>query len=340
MSRRKIGIALATLIAVPLLAVAALVVYLQPGLPNASARTVEREIARLTRERDSLRILVGEAAERSALLAGRPAGDVLIGLPTPFVEALVQDIVTGWFEDVDVTLRNLRVHKAGDVRARLGILGRRRVGSYDMDLTIDEVRGNLRAGVPSLSFDGRGIGVVLPVRVTGGAVAATIAIEWESKGLAGPVCGDVGATRAITGSVRAEQYMARGRIKLTASDGMLIADPEFPELAVRLFVDPAAASVAVLDSLLATKGGLCGIAVEKAKASERIQLLVARGFQVRIPQKFFRPVRLPIAIERSVPMQSGAITLAVQPSELKVTPATVWLAADVAIVPKREGAPR
>lgn len=339
--RRALRSLLAVIIAVPVFAVTAFVVVairFRPPGPHMSPAAVEREIARLTRERDSLRTIVWAAADRSELLARRPSGDVVIGLPTPFVNALVQDIVTGWFHDVEVRLHDVHVHKAGVVRAKMGIFGRHEVGNYDMDLTLDDVRGRMTAGEPVLTFGGDRIGVVLPVRVTGGTVKATIAIAWESMGLAAPVCGDFAAIREVTGTVRPADHTAHGRIVLSARDGAIVADPDFPALAVRLFPDPAAASVAVLDSLLDKKGGLCGIAVGKAKTGDKILALVGRGFNVRIPQKFFRPVTLPIAIERSAALPAGHLALEVRPSGLAVTPATVWLAADVSIGSRTSGA--
>lgn len=313
-------------------AAAAVILLLRPR-PWVSAAAIEREIVQLTHERDSLRTLVLAAADSSELFARRPAGDVLIGLPSPFVASLVKDIVAGWFHDVEVTLRGLEFHKAGDVRAPLGVLGRRRVGSYDMNITFDELRGRMTAGAPSVNFGGDVIKVALPVRVNGGNVRATIAIDWESKGLANAICGDLAATHTVTGTVRATDHIAIGRLVLGARDGSVVVDPEFPELAIRLFPEADSASVAVLDSLLATKGGLCGIAVQKVRVSDLIVARVARGFLIRIPQKFFRPVRLPIAVERAVGTGGRELTLVVSPRDLVVTRAAVWLAADVRIAP-------
>jgi hypothetical protein len=98
-----------------------------------------------------------------------------------------------------------------------------------------------------------------------------------------------------------------------------------------LFVDPSARSVAALDSLLKSRGGLCGFAIDKSKASERIQALVGRGFNVKIPQRFFRPIRLPIAVETAVPLKDRRLALQVTPRQLTVQPSTIWIAADVTL---------
>lgn len=323
---------LGALIVLPLLAALIFLARFRPKSDREDPATVVREIAKLTLQRDSLRKIVYDAAETSDLLDEQPTGDVVIGLPTPFVDAIVQSVVTGWFHDVDLRLPKMRLRKSGEVKARMGIFGRRTVGAYKLVVTLDDVRGRLQPGVPTLSFGGDIITMEVPVRVAGGTGVAHIQADWDSKGIAGPVCGEMSATGDVTGQVRARSYTARGRIVLSAVNGAVMADPDFPELAIRLFIDPAASSVAKLDSMLATRGGLCGYAIDKSRASERIQELVGRGFRVKIPQRFFRPIRLPVAVETAVPVQNKEVSLEVKPSGLAVTPSTVWFGASVQAV--------
>jgi hypothetical protein len=327
--KRWIALGAGVLVTVPTVVMLALGYRFRPKAEREDPVAVSREIATLTVTRDSLRELVYASAATSDLLDRRPAGDIVIGLPTPFVDAVVRSVVTGWFHDVDLRLPRMRVRKDGEITAKLGILGRRTVGSYDLDVVLDNVHGRLQPDVPVLTFGGDTIHVTVPVRVAGGTGVARVSAEWHSKGIAGPVCGDLSATRDVTGRVRARDYVARGRLVLGASDGAVFADPAFPGLAIRLFIDPARESVAALDSLLATKGGLCGFAVGKSHASERIQELVGRGFKVRIPQRFFRPIQLPVAVETQVPVANREVALKVVPSALSVTSSTVWIAAAV-----------
>ena len=309
----------------------------QPRSQREDPATVRREIAQLVRERDSLRTVVYDVVKGSDLLDGRPEGDVIIGLPTQFVDTIVRSVVSGWFHDVDLRLPRMRLHKDGEVKARLGIFGRRRVGTYSLDLVLDRVRGRLQPGVPELTFGGDIIRVAVPVRVANGTGTARITAGWDSKGITSPVCGDMTVTRDVTGQVRARTYLARGRLVLSAVDGAVLADPDFPDLAIRLFVDPSPRSVAALDSVLGARGGLCGYAVDKSRASERIQALVARGFNVKIPQRFFRPVHLPIAVQTTVPVADRSVALKVLPSGLTVTPSTVWIAARVQVAGRAGG---
>jgi hypothetical protein len=328
---RRVLLAVLALVAVLSVVLGVVSLRYRPRSEREDPVALEREIAQLSRTRDSLRTLVYDAALSSDVLDGQPEGDVLIGLPTPFVDRVVRSVVQGWFREVEIRLPQLNLRKSGELKARIGILGRRRLGEYHLRVRLDDVRGRLQPGAPELTFGGDVITITLPVRVAGGTGIAHIKADWKSRGLAGPVCGGMTVERNVTGQVRARTYVARGRLVLKAVDGAVLADPDFPGLAIRLFVDPSARSVAALDSLLKSRGGLCGFAIDKSKASERIQALVGRGFNVKIPQRFFRPIRLPIAVETAVPLKDRRLALQVTPRQLTVQPSTIWIAADVTL---------
>ena len=329
--KRWIAVGLAVVVGIPVVTLVILGVRFRPKGEREDPVVVQRDITMLTKTRDSLRSLVFFEAESNELLQGRPPGDILIALPTPFVDAVVRNVVLGWFHDVELHLPRMRVRNAGQITAPLGILGHRMVGSYDLDVTLDGVHGRLQPGVPTLSFGGDTIHVDVPVRIAGGTGNAHVKASWKSIGLAGPVCGDMNAERDVTGQVRARDYFARGRIVLSAVDGRVLADPAFPDLAVRLFIDPAKSSITALDSLLASRRGLCAFAIGKARASERIQEIVGRGFNVHIPQRFFRPIQLPVAVQTSVPVADREVSLKVVPSGLSVTKSVVWFGANVSL---------
>lgn len=309
--------------------------YRAPAL-STDPRSLEREILRLRAERDSLQDHVVGIERTRELLDRQPDGDVLLALPTPFVQALARDIMRGWFSAVDVHLRNLSVQKAGDVKARIRFLGRRQVGSYALRLTLADVQGRLASGTPRLMFARDAtradrIDITLPVRLEGGTGRGTAAFAWDSKGLANGVCRDVSTEKPIDGTVSPALYEARGYLRLRAASNGLLIIPTFPELSMRLMVKPSAQSVATLDALLTSQGRLCNFAVEKAGVEQRILELVGRGFDVRIPRRFFRAVRVPIAIDGAVPIAGTRLLLSATPDTLVLTPQAVWLAARVEI---------
>jgi hypothetical protein len=301
----------------------------RPDYAAVDADALRDEIATLTSSRDSLRALAVARIDADPLLRRRPDGDVAVALPAPFVQGLVQDIIAGWFHEVELHFGNLRVAKAGEVRARLGIFGRRQVGRYALRLHLDDVRGRLEPGPPVLRFADDTIGLAVPVRLMGGEGRGTIAFDWDSRGVANAVCGDLAAERRIEGTVRPADYVARGRLRLLTRGDTVLVDPAFPALSLRLFVQPSRRSVAMLQALLESKGRLCDVALEKAQVEQRLLELVGRGFTVRVPQRFFRPVRLPFAIDTAVSLPDRAVRLTVSPAATVVSPAGIWLGARV-----------
>lgn len=304
--------------------------YRSPAL-STDPVALERDILALRAVRDTLQERVLRAEAQKELLERRPDGDVLLALPTPFVDALTQEIVGGWFREVDIHLRNITVRKAGDVRAKLGIFGRRNVGSYTLRLDLQDVRGRLAAGKPRLALAGDRVDIVLPVRLVGGAGRGVAAFEWDSKGLANGVCRDLAIKEPIDGAVEPGNYEARGFLRVAANDDGLMIEPRFPGLAMRLRVRPSKTSVARLQGLIESRGRLCRLAVDKANVEERILALLERGFEVKIPQRFFRPVRVPVAIEGTVPVAGTSLVLSASPDRVVVTPTAIWLSAQLTI---------
>jgi hypothetical protein len=60
---------------------------------------------------------------------------------------------------------------------------------------------------------------------------------------------------------------------------------------------------------------------------------------VKIPQRFFRAISLPVAVQTVVPMAGQDVALDVRPSGIVVTSSAVWLAAAVATTRKTVPAP-
>lgn len=305
----------------------------RPPSANVDVATLRREVTALRAEHERLRQTLASAKRRDDLLDEQPAGDVSVALPNEFVAGVVIDIVTGWFDKVDVHLRDIRLRKSGTVRARMGLLGRRTVGDYSLGLHLHDVQGRLAPEPPVLTFGGDAVGVALPVQLVGGTGRGTMALTWDSRGLAGPVCGDLAANHVIEGTVVPQHYMARGRLRLSANGGGITVTPEFPGLAMRLRVQPSRRSVQALEDLLRSKGPLCDVATAQGNVERRVLDLVGRGFLVRIPQHFFRAVRLPISVFDDLSLLEQQVRITVRPNSARSTPKAVWLSAKVLVQP-------
>ncbi len=298
--------------------------------PRPLAADVDADIAKLTIERDALRARLRATAETSGPFVGHPQGDVLLGVPTSFVRSLVNDVATGWFSEVDLHIVDLLINTQDSVFATIGPFGEHKVGWYTLAMRLNDVRGRIMPGLPDLTFGGDAIKIALPVMAEGRG-SATLTFIWTSKGVARPVCGSMSAVRTVSGRVRPDTAVLRGLVRLSAKEGALEADPHFPNLAIKMRIVPSPASIAALDTIINSRSGLCGVFVRRARAFKQVVDIVQGGFIVHIPQRFFRPLRLPIAVETSVPVQGHALRLAVRPSGLVVNPQMIWLGAAVVV---------
>jgi hypothetical protein len=304
----------------------------RPPPPRVSAQ----ELAALTRERDELQLKWREAVvangERSLALA--PEADLMIGLPTTLTASIVEQVVAGVFGRTTLTLKDLRVRKAGQVKAKL-LFARRTLGEYAVEMRIHRVRGRLQAGVPSVSFGGGKVGVVLPVRLAGGEGEADMHFRWKSKGLADLVCDDVDARRGITGSVVPEDYQLRGSFAIAAAGDSIHLRPDFPELAMRIAVEPSPQAWAVVDDVIADRSKGCEIALDMADVKEKLGRLLGRGFVVKIPQKILEPIRLPAGFRRSLRLHGVDLALNVKPTGVLVADDRLWYGANVSVKARR-----
>ena len=170
------------------------------------------QLERRLRERARLRDSAGEG--------------VLIGVPAGVAERLAGEAVTGLASGIRLELRDLRFRKEDEVRARL-LLGRRTVGRFVLSVHVHEVRAVLRPGKPRLRFANDRVGVTLPVAVEDGAGRARLRFQWDGRGMAGAVCGDVDVTHEITATVPLRTHTLQGALRLSVDGSVLVAQPEF-----------------------------------------------------------------------------------------------------------------
>ena len=218
----------------------------------------------------------------------------MIGIPTGYARSIVEQIVTGLFAETTLTLRNLKVHKEGEVKAKM-LFRKKAVGGFVLDVEIHEARGILRPGKPDLTFgDNRIAGG--PSRGPGRGRRPRPAPpgQWDSKGLAANVvCGDVDIDREVTGKVIPEDYHVTGVFGIRTDGSSITLTPDFGELAVRIYVDPTEQAWKVVDEVMAEQHAACRKALEKIDLKAILGKLLGKGFNVKIPKKIFKPIRLP-----------------------------------------------
>ena len=311
------------LVATALLALAA-----GAGCRRGDAETPEQMQARidvLLRERDELRARQTEMVTKDPRLMGMPTNGVRVGIPTPLVRTLVQRVLTGFVDSVTLKLTRLKVHKAGTVKKIVTI------GTYDLNVVIDEVTGRLETGEATLGFGGDQITVALPVKVKSGTGDATIDFTWDGKNVSGAVCGDMKIKQKVSGSVKPASYPVSGGLLLTADARQILASPRFPVVKVKLKVEPSAESWAAVQKILDGKEGVCGFALDKVNIAGVLEGLVGKGFDVRLPTEKIKPMAVPVGIAPTMNVRGKPLTIGVTLGHLAITEHMIWLGADVAL---------
>lgn len=333
------------LIAVALLAAIAggVVVYLRSRPSPLPPPPSEAELQALLDRRDALQKKLTDAilASGEKSIAKAPRGGVMIGIPTSFTRSILEQVVTGLFNEMTLTLKNLKVHKEGEVRVKM-LVKKRTVGKYVLDVQIHQVQGVLRPGKPEVVFGRNRISVGLPVKLAEGRGNADIRLQWDSKGLAAnTVCGDTDVTKAVTGGVIPQDYRLAGAFKIATSGSAITLSPDFPEpLQVRIYVDPSEQAWQAVEEVVKDQRAGCEKALEKIDIKEILGGIVGRGFNVKIPQKIIKPIRLPAGLKQSLEIQGLKLALHIKPTGMLVADDRLWYGADIVLEPGTKPAPR
>lgn len=292
---------------------------------RTTPQQLREQIAALEKERDELRVRLDAAMQGDPLLEGMPTQPVRVGVPTELARDLITKVVTGFVDQVTLELKNLKVRKAGTVRKVVTI------GQYELDVLIHRVSGKLKTGSPEVSFGGNQVKLALPVTVASGSGRARIRFKWDGRNVSGAVCGDMEVTQDVTGGVKPASYPVAGGLELRATTREILAQPRFPQIKVRLNVQPSAESWAAVQKLLDEKTGVCGYVVEKVNVLKIVQGLIDRGFNVRLPTEKIKAMAIPVGIEPTMQVRGQPVELAIKLGELAITKRMIWLGADVQV---------
>jgi hypothetical protein len=298
-----------------------------------------QEVARLEQVRAELRGELARVLGQDPRLAEAPPGGVLIGAPARFTSRLVHQLADGLFQQTEIHLSNLKVRKRGQVGVNT-LFGRMTPGSYALNITVNEIRGKVKAGEPDIRYEDDLAHVTVPGTIREGRGRATIRFAWESKGLAGLACGDVDVTERIEGHVLPRTYPVEGAIRLSLEQDHVRAVPRVPDFHIRLYVQPSKASWRAVDRLLESQGLRCRTALKLVDVPKALQGLLDRGLKVKIPSRKLKPFRLPAGFRDTVTLGETTYALAVEPRGLEAVQDILWYGADLrAQAHERESTP-
>jgi hypothetical protein len=289
----------------------------------------QREIERLSDEAAALETRLRALVDADPRRAGLPEGDVVIAVPTRFLDEIVQRVFADVASRVDLTLSGIETHKEKTLRK-----GRLPLGDVTVDLLVEKVNGRLGPGTPKVVFGGDEVTLSLPVEVTEGTGEASVRVRWKGRNVAGAVCGDLDLRERVAGSVERSTYPLEGTLSFSADGAEIVATPRFPETKLQLRVAPSAATWAKIDAIVVGQSGLCRWVLEqvdvKALLAKQFQ---EKGFGVKLPLHKIKPFRFPAGLSESVEVQGQTLALDVRAEALRIDDTAVWLGARVGVKP-------
>ncbi len=270
-------------------------------------------------------------------LARAPQAGIMIGMPTSLTRSIVEQMAAGFFKETVLTVRNVHIHKSDEVKAK--VVFRQTVGEFDLDVDVIEARGLLRPGKPKLTFAKRRLLVSLPVELAEAHGDVRIRFQWRSRGFAANlVCGDFDVTRVVSGAAVPESYTVAVAFDIATEGSAVTLRPDFAAFVVRLALQPTAEAWKTVDGLIEEQRPPCQTAMNKIDIKTKLDELLKRGFDVKIPNQSVKPVRLPAGIRQSLEVQGVTLDLEVKPTGLVLNPERLWYGADIEA--RRPAAPK
>jgi hypothetical protein len=310
-------------------AAAIVVALLGAGCSRGPAEVKRADLASLEKTRDELRARLAEKLAADPRIASAPDADVVIGMPVEFASGLVKNVTAGFFNRVEIVLRDITIHAADEVVAKSKLFGTIKPGRFTLDMNLQEARAVLLPGTPRVDFKGERLKLYLPVTLAKGEGRAVINFFWDSRGLGSVVCEDFTLVEPVSGRVQPAVYPVRGAFRLAVDGEGLVATPEFSDLIVHLVVEPSEETWQRVDKAIDARRWTCEKVLERVKVPKLLEALLAKGFDVRVPRSIFKPIRLPAAFQESVSFEGRTYHLGVRPLALRVTPDVLWYGADV-----------
>lgn len=296
--------------------------------PSAAQRSQwHEEIVKLTADADGLRARLRAITDADPRRAGLPDGDVVIAVPTAFLDSLVHRVFEDVANRVELSLSGIEVHKKKTLKK-----GRIPIGDVTADLLIEQVQGRLGPGTPRVTFGGDEVSLALPVELIEGTGDASVHVRWHGRNVAGAVCGDLDLRERVSGSVKPATYDLSGTLSFSAQGAEIVATPRFPETKLQLRVEPSKASWAAIDRILARQTGLCGWVLEQVDLKKLLaKEFSQKGFGVKLPLDKIRPFEFPAGLSDSVEVRGKRLALDVKADTLRIDDTAVWLGAKVEV---------
>lgn len=298
---------------------------LDPDPGRVSA--LEAEIERLQADFE-----VRTGADPLLAAAAAADGDVLIAIRTGLVQEVAGWAARSYLNDVRLHLApNVTVEEGDDVRVSIGPI-RARAGEWKVRVTILRVAAMLSADTIALAYaDSLRMSTAVAVAVSEAEGDAVVDFTWDAATLASVVCRDFEINESFGGVVAPFTYRVSGAFRFEADRGGIVATPEFDRPRMHVSPRPTEASWERVKALLDHQNNIfrCGLALQPDDLVEKLERLLGEGFDFRLPDVLFRPIRLPARVADQVSIRDEALDVISTPVHLRLTPEAIWYGSDV-----------
>jgi hypothetical protein len=314
------------------------------GAPASPPSPDAPEAARPARAGDQparaeLRSRLNERVAGDPLLVEAVAaeGEVLVAVRPDLIEQLIQEVAGRYLDHVTLDLDiGTDFHTGREVNVGT-FLGKMKAGRWDLRVTVERVSGVLQARTPRVRFAEAGyVQIDLQVMLREAHGTAGVHFAWDAGGLAGAVCRDFEFRRRVRARVLPDEYTLAGAFRISSGAGALTAEPIFPRARFRLRVDLAPDSWTDVRQALEEQDQLlrCGMALDPEEMHAKLQEVLRKGFDVKLPRSLFRTVELPARFRGEVAVEERIVELDVRTNDLRVTPRAFWYSAAVRSRPR------
>jgi hypothetical protein len=265
------------------------------------------------------------------------AGQVVVAVHPALVEDLIQEVAARYLDRVDLDLDlGVDFHEGREVKVHT-FLGKLKAGRWDVDVTVGRVRGVLQARSPRVRLGGGSqVQLAFAVLLREAHGTAGVHFKWNAGSLAGAVCRDFEVRKRFQARVLPEEYAMAGALRISSDAGVLVGQPLFPATNFRLRVDLAPESWAEVRRELEEQDqvGRCGMALDPEEMLGKLQEVLHKGFDVKLPRSLFRTVELPARFSGEVSVEDRRVELEVRTGDVRVTPRAFWYSAAVRSRPR------
>jgi hypothetical protein len=222
-------------------------------------------------------------------------------IPAPVVRTVAMRVSRRYLKGVVVDIASEPTVQLDQV-LRVKIFGGKiGVGHFKGTLRISHLQGRLTvAGDPRVMFDPpREIAITAPVRVLAGWGNVNTDIEWKPAYLVSAVCRGFRFQETLAADVRPFGEDLTTRIRYAVSDSNIVGWPRVQRDTIRLVANLTDVSWEKVRQALIEQDRFnrCGVMMNADTVLMKLQTLVGRGINVRLPPSIFKPFQLPVVLE-------------------------------------------